>query len=994
MRSPLKDTRIRLRRRPRLELLEDRTAPAVIVVNSLDDGAPTMDGNLTLREAIQAANTNTAVGDAPAGESTPDTIVFASSLTGGTINLDPGQGQLILSGGGDLSIIGPGGVSSGVTVSGQGNIRVFNMIPSAAQLVTLMNLTVADGNPGAANNGGAIFNAGMDTTLTNVVVTRSQVPMLGLGGGIYNNGSLTLNNTTVSGNKGYRGGGIYNQGELTINTGSRIVSNVAENSGGGIYNDSGQATITETTIAGNTAVGFSGGGIDNEKTPLTIRRSTFSDNQAGSQGGGLFNFESNTNIANSTFAGNLAREDGGGIFQIGPANTVTIVNSTIARNSANGLASTPATTGFGGGIDLFNGTLNLNNSILSLNLAGQTGSDNLGNVFGTFNNNFSLLGGTPLLSPLQDNGGPTFTLAPLLYDPNVIGQGNNTLATDPASGAPLATDQRGTGFPRIVGINVDLGAVEFFSPSATTTLAVTQDGMDVTSISTARTVTLMADVSSGTTGVTPSGSVNFYDDPTPNDPTDSPTLLNALPVPLDDMGMASLPNLPLSAGPHNLFARFTPSSAAFDPSASPAQMVTARITDTVGVFDPLGVVFQLLNQNTTTSTGPDFGYSFGFTGAQPVVGNWTGATSAVSFPGVVTPSGGLLRWELSDDNPPVLPNLAPFDFGSAGQVALAGDWNGDGTTGIGVFDPSTATFSLRNSPSAGAPDFTFTFGASGFLPVAGDWNGDGTDTVGVYDPASGMWFLAGSNTNSVTPELFSPALLLGGQTGARPVAGNWDGMGGDGIGVFFPQLGSNAGFGGFLLRNEANAGAADVNGGDVVLAGLSTWLPLAGNWGLAPTKTNELLAPPTMMPLTAAVGVGPHGEDVGDGELQSAVSAALQRLESSGAAPQLVNALAGAQFTVGQLPGSLLAVTDVAGNRVIVDADGAGQGWYVDPTPGADGDAIAGYDLLTAVLHEMGHLAGHGHDDSGLMAESLPPGVRHADALDAVFASGLDRLAL
>jgi hypothetical protein len=88
-------------------------------------------------------------------------------------------------------------------------------------------------------------------------------------------------------------------------------------------------------------------------------------------------------------------------------------------------------------------------------------------------------------------------------------------------------------------------------------------------------------------------------------------------------------------------------------------------------------------------------------------------------------------------------------------------------------------------------------------------------------------------------------------------------------------------------------------------------------------------------------------------------------------------------------------------NQVLISADGAGHGWFVDPTPlqneefAADGTALAGSaaagreDLLTTVLHEMGHLAGLA-DDSGsaLLGDTLAPGVRHTDHLDAAFGHG------
>jgi hypothetical protein len=130
------------------------------------------------------------------------------------------------------------------------------------------------------------------------------------------------------------------------------------------------------------------------------------------------------------------------------------------------------------------------------------------------------------------------------------------------------------------------------------------------------------------------------------------------------------------------------------------------------------------------------------------------------------------------------------------------------------------------------------------------------------------------------------------------------------------------------------------------------------------------------------------------------VAAALARLEAAGVDPALVGRLASADYRVGSLPAGLLGLTWADRARVVISPDAAGYGWYVDAAaagdsafggPGAGGALAAGrMDLLTVVLHEMGHLAGRpsagGAATGGdLMAEFLAPGVRRAEALDAVF---------
>jgi hypothetical protein len=137
--------------------------------------------------------------------------------------------------------------------------------------------------------------------------------------------------------------------------------------------------------------------------------------------------------------------------------------------------------------------------------------------------------------------------------------------------------------------------------------------------------------------------------------------------------------------------------------------------------------------------------------------------------------------------------------------------------------------------------------------------------------------------------------------------------------------------------------------------------------------------------------------------LQGVVQAALGRLSAAGVAPALVSRLAAAPYTVGPLTGGLLGWTDEADGRVVLSADAAGYGWFLDSVPAAgprSGGAAPGsspaagqMDLLTVVLHEMGHLAGlpdrAGAADGGdLMADTLATGVRRTQALDTLFEFG------
>jgi hypothetical protein len=159
---------------------------------------------------------------------------------------------------------------------------------------------------------------------------------------------------------------------------------------------------------------------------------------------------------------------GGGVWADG--GDVTLINSTVADNEV------PA-GGAGGGLNVIAATVTLDNSIVALNTGDATASDFAGTVSSASAYNLIGTGGSgglvngvnhnqvgvadPGLDPngLQDNGGPTRTIALVAGSP-AIDAGSNALAVDPSTGLPLTTDQRGTGFVRIYNSVVDIGAFE------------------------------------------------------------------------------------------------------------------------------------------------------------------------------------------------------------------------------------------------------------------------------------------------------------------------------------------------------------------------------------------------------------------------------------------------------------------------------------------------------------------------------------------------------
>jgi len=315
----------------------------------------------------------------------------------------------------------------------------------------------------SATDGGCILNDGAGPFPGSATLTINNSTLTGNSstyhaGAIYNkssrgNATITINNSTLSGNSAIAfGGAIYNSGDygsaiLTINS-STLSGNSTESIGGAICNlgFSGSATLTinSSTLSGNSA--GSGAGIFNDgflgSATLTINSSTLSNNSASSVGGGIYNngdssVNATVTILNSTLSGNSSAHYSGGIFNYGSSGSATLeIGNTILQTGALGE-------------NMFNidGTI----SSLGYNIT----NDNAGGFLTATGDQINT---DPLLGPLQDNGGPTFTHA--------LSQGSPAIdAGDPnfdpnAFNPPMLYDQRGSGYNRVAHGRVDIGAFE------------------------------------------------------------------------------------------------------------------------------------------------------------------------------------------------------------------------------------------------------------------------------------------------------------------------------------------------------------------------------------------------------------------------------------------------------------------------------------------------------------------------------------------------------
>jgi Right handed beta helix region/Domain of unknown function (DUF4214) len=326
----------------RLEVLEDRLAPATFNVTTLADG---LRGSGSLRAAILESNTSPG----------PNTINLTIA---GTYQLsllgefrDGTNGALQIT---NQSVTIANASGGSVIIDGGGLDRVFDIEGLIPGGVTFTGVTITGGtadNSAHGGDGGAIFSPQANVTLNSCQVVNNVA--LSEGGGIWTDtGNVILNATAVIGNTaGSSGGGIESTAGTVSITNSSVTGNVSQSGGGGIDIKQGSVTVIGSDISGN-STSSNGGGIALEAAStgnLTISNSTITDNVAGSgfngpagSGGGIYqdSISGTTSVTLSTIEGNSSAFTGGGIFTLSA--TVTVQGSAISGNTANSL---------GGGLD-------------------------------------------------------------------------------------------------------------------------------------------------------------------------------------------------------------------------------------------------------------------------------------------------------------------------------------------------------------------------------------------------------------------------------------------------------------------------------------------------------------------------------------------------------------------------------------------------------------------------------------------------------------------
>ncbi len=1035
-------TRRPFRSRPGLEMLEERCVPATIYVN-VNGGSDSNPGTLAAPFASIQAAVNLAK-EYALGEIAPQTNNNTIEVAVGTYTNAGSGGEAsslgfpAVVGIADQSVLLEGGFNAAFTavtgqsvIDGGSAIRDVALVSSAfvgapATGITMSNFTIQNGlgTPSTiAGNldgfgGGMIINLGgtptgngTDTlnnvTFTNNIAQSTASTSAGTNGGsggdsgggglaAFFANNVTLNNVTFTGNvsrggngvvKGGSGlgGAIYASNASQINGNSDTFTNntavggmssgtgvsgsqFAEGFGGavGLFTQGTSATFTGTTATGNIAQGGTAG-------------NAAGDDAGDARGGAFYSENATLSITNSTLSGNTAQGGvgsdggeatvGGAIYTTAFTNAVTITLSqdTIINNTVNGPTVTGAATQvLGGGI----GADNANGEALTVNA---TNTVIAGNSVNSATTPLINSGGGAVWS-----NGVTINLSQCTLADNVIGASNMTassilefVGTTNVANSIIA-NETGTQ-PAVAGFSggaVNLTGPDLFANVANAGLPaeanlLTAASADFTN-SSARNYTLLPG-SPAIMSPTNLGVVQFTtppNSPPPAPPPPPPAIPGTHPVSELGAYRSSDGSWSLQSDPTS--QTFTSTDQVFYDFSPPGVIGVAGdwngngISD-VGDFNPATGIWHLDLAGTGAPPGANETFQFGQAGDQPVVGNWDGNPDGQDELGVFranpnVPGAGEFILDIANHRTMDSSNLV-FTFGLATDHVIVGDWDGSGTTKVGVYrdaasfipaDAGDIVFSTANVAGNPGSNFTnFVFGLITDKVVIGDWNGSGTSKVGTYRD--------GSSFNAPGTALFSL---------------------------------------------DTNGDLAFDAGDQVFLFGLDTDQFVTGHW--APT-------PPVQPPGTPQAQFAANGPGSGlaspltEAQLEPVLQQAIAAWAADGAN---VAQLEAAQVTIGTLDDNLVGET--SGNQITIDATADGWGWNTD-TSNADftsagpyglqatpGSAAAGeMDLLTVVEHEFGHVLGLPDvnpltNPSSLMASTLPVGVRRSPTatVDTVFASG------
>lgn len=379
----------------------------------------TATGNLTLNDLTLANGSVT--GSAGGAVRSEGRLVLNRSTVTGSRSTGAGGGIAVVSGSFELN----DSTVSGNTAGGNGGGLILGSGESGQITSAIRNSTIS-GNVSNGNGGGLnmrVRSDGLLQTIDHSTISNNRSGSLG--GGIHSTDTLTITNSTISGNTAalYGGGGIYHLLGPLILRDSTVAGNEATTyGGGGIATRRGGILLVNSTVSGNTAGEFGGGGGifhagDDGEGYLRLKYSTVSGNSAREYGGGIYSgvrttlsqsqitgnsaylgaggvysFEKPLVIRYSSVSDNVAEGgDGGGVLSVTEGATLIMANSTVSGNRAlvgsgggvmasfdiqgeisNSTISGNTASSEGGGVYLRRNTLAIRNSTITGNVAEST----------------------------------------------------------------------------------------------------------------------------------------------------------------------------------------------------------------------------------------------------------------------------------------------------------------------------------------------------------------------------------------------------------------------------------------------------------------------------------------------------------------------------------------------------------------------------------------------------------------------------------------------
>ncbi|QDT96318.1 Putative peptidyl-prolyl cis-trans isomerase [Gimesia aquarii] len=911
----------------------------VILVTTLNDQT-TADGKVSLREAIEAANSDNAFDVAPAGNG-HDTIMFDPALfidegSGSTRTIDLAGRFLITD---SLTIIAPtspeGDALLTLDADNPGlpfrHFLIDDGISENTLIVSLQNLKLI--NAQTNGNGGSIFNS-EHLVITNSELINNQTDT-GLGGAIYNTGTLEISNSLLQSNNSQfsnggaiasqfgsvtlyqttlddnraegNGGGIHaSDADITI-TDSLVSNNTGfAGEGGGLYQLNGQLNITNSTFLSNSSQGpLNGGGISASQTTTIITGSTFHDNQSILSGGGLYQLDGSLSIRDSTFSENIATNGDGGAIHAGMRTEVSILNSTISGNEAGqdgGGIYLVDTSGIdiqneelpdrvidhstvadntagnqGGGLHVSFGEVRVNHTIIADNSASNGGDDAWG-LQGTITGSYSLVENTAVVSI----SGTNFITG---LDPGLLPLAEN--------GGLTKTHALSTG-----SVAIDAGDPAFDPNTFTPALTLDQRNS--------------ARVADGNNDSISRVDIGAYE---------AESVLGS--------------------------AELTVKRAATNVGSSGQVGSLPSNVDFIDEWNPVIVEIWVSvtnsSENGVTAASVDLSFDAQYLIANSIeygpefTGNQTGNID--NDAGMITGLGA---------------STTQTDHGAESRVLLARvhlsvkpiPLNADGQY---IQPVANLNFEISNSDlSSSLGDVSVTEGAAvnlTLVPALYDLNDNGS-----IDFKDLILFASVYNTSTGDP----------GAPGAWAADFNRSGR------VDFRDL--------ILFASNYNKTQG------------------SGHFFAYPSNFDEVWQQNNL--ITSIINpVEPNLETLTSEKVEPVLDAAQEQLD--GVYGDIVNEeLADVEVQIVELPGNQLAKADTATNIIYLDVNAAGWGWFVDQTPLSNeefnGTSVPGIfeaslfssangkiDLLTVLMHELNHLLGHKHDhEDSLMEPDLAPGER------------------